>query len=193
MEKAIFGAGCFWGVEKAFSKVPGVLETSAGYAGGHHPNPTYEDVCSGRTGHAEVVEVTFNPQMVSYEQLVGVFFQIHDPTQLNRQGPDLGDQYRSVLFVQSEEQRSVAERTLGRLEAERAFRRPIVTRIEPAPALLARRGLPSALFREARAFSRTPRDRVSEALLGELTGRRGTAIIPWLRPHPVGVATFVLC
>ena len=135
MEKAIFGAGCFWGVEKAFSKVPGVLETSAGYAGGYHPNPTYEDVCSGRTGHAEVVEVTFNPQMVSYEQLVGVFFQIHDPTQLNRQGPDLGDQYRSVLFVQSEEQRSVAERTLGRLEAERAFRRPIVTRIEPAPAL----------------------------------------------------------
>jgi len=133
MEKATFGAGCFWGVEEAFSKVPGVLETRVGYAGGDRPNPTYEDVCSSRTGHAEVVEVTFDPQLVSFEQLLGVFFTIHDPTQLNRQGADLGSQYRSTIFVHSQEQRLVADRTVERLEAARAFRRPIVTRIEPAP------------------------------------------------------------
>jgi peptide-methionine (S)-S-oxide reductase len=132
MEKATFGAGCFWGVEEAFSKVPGVAGTRVGYAGGHHPSPSYEDVCAGRTGHAEVVEVTFDPERVSYDQLVGVFFDIHDPTQLDRQGPDTGSQYRSVIFVHSEDQRSVAERTIGQLSSSRAFRRPIVTRIEPA-------------------------------------------------------------
>ena len=107
--KATFGAGCFWGVEVAFRQVPGVLNAEAGYEGGSLTNPSYEDVCTGRTGHAEVVEVTFDPAGVSYEQLVDVFFTHHDPTTLNRQGPDRGTQYRSAIFYHDEEQRGVAE------------------------------------------------------------------------------------
>src|SRR5215211_3075408 len=103
-EKATFGAGCFWGVEVAFRNVPGVVETAVGYEGGTTPNPTYEDVCSHRTGHAEVVEVEFDPEQVSYEELLDVFWEEHDPTQLNRQGADVGSQYRSVVFFHSPEQ-----------------------------------------------------------------------------------------
>src|SRR5262245_40700604 len=109
MKKATFGAGCFWGVEATFRSVPGVIDAAVGYSGGHTENPTYKDVCTDRTGHAEVVQVEYDPSQVSYEQLLEVFFTSHDPTQLNRQGPDLGTQYRSVIFFHDEEQRAEAE------------------------------------------------------------------------------------
>ena len=129
--KATFGAGCFWGVEADFRRIHGVTATAVGYAGGSVPNPTYEQVCTDRTGHAEVVEVEFDPERVSYEELLDVFWRAHDPTQLNRQGPDVGSQYRSVIFVQDEEQRRAAEASLQREQSRHA--RPIVTRIEDAP------------------------------------------------------------
>jgi peptide-methionine (S)-S-oxide reductase len=129
--KATFGAGCFWGVEAAFRQVEGVTGTEVGYAGGHTENPTYEDVCSHTTGHAEVVQVTYNPEQVSYEQLLDVFWNKHDPTQLNRQGWDVGDQYRSVVFLHDEEQREAAERSKAYQQTR--YTRPIVTQIEPAP------------------------------------------------------------
>ena len=132
MELATFGAGCFWGVESFFREVPGVIDAVAGYAGGHTQNPTYRDVCSDRTGHAEVVQVMFDPQKISYDKLLDVFFQDHDPTQLNRQGPDVGTQYRSVIFTHSPEQERAA-RTKKEALAGR-FKNPIVTTIEPAPA-----------------------------------------------------------
>jgi peptide-methionine (S)-S-oxide reductase len=129
-EKATFGAGCFWQVEAAFREVDGVIDTAVGYEGGHVDNPTYEQVCTGTTGHVEVCQVTFDPSKVSYEDLVSKYFEIHDPTQLNRQGPDVGSQYRSVIFAHSDEQaksaRGVIERAQGR------FRDPIVTEVEPA-------------------------------------------------------------
>ena len=131
-EKATFGAGCFWGVESAFRRVPGVVATQVGYAGGNKANPTYKEVCTDGTGHAEVVEVEFDPARVSYEQLLGVFWQIHDPTQFNRQGPDFGSQYRTVIFYHSPEQERAARASQARLEASGKFRRPIVTEIEPA-------------------------------------------------------------
>ena len=131
MEKlATFGAGCFWGVEAAFRQLDGVTKTRVGYSGGTLDNPTYEDVCSHTTGHAEVVEVAYDPEQVSYEQLLQVFWRKHDPTQLNRQGWDIGDNYRSVVFVHDEEQRAAAEASK---QAEQAnLPRPIVTQIEPA-------------------------------------------------------------
>ena len=129
-EKATFGAGCFWGVEARFGEVPGVTETAVGYAGGHMPNPTYRDVCTDETGHAEVVDVGFDPQRVSYEELVRLFFQLHDPTQLNRQGPDVGTQYRSVVFYHSPEQKATAARV--KQEMQKVIRGTIVTAIEPA-------------------------------------------------------------
>jgi peptide-methionine (S)-S-oxide reductase len=132
-KKATFGAGCFWGVEAAFRQVEGVTGTAVGYAGGHTESPTYEDVCSHTTGHAEVVEVSYDPERVSYEQLLDVFWGKHDPTQLNRQGWDIGDQYRSVIFVHDEEQREAAERSKRELAASGRYRKPIVTQIEPAP------------------------------------------------------------
>jgi peptide-methionine (S)-S-oxide reductase len=132
MDKATFGAGCFWGVEAAFRRVPGVTATAVGYAGGTTQNPTYEDVCSDATGHAEVVEVTFDPAQVSYEQLLNVFWENHDPTQLNSQGPDYGTQYRSVIFTHSPQQQAAAEASKAQLEASGRFRRPVVTQILPA-------------------------------------------------------------
>jgi peptide-methionine (S)-S-oxide reductase len=132
MEKVMFGAGCFWGVEAAFRQVPGVEEAFCGYAGGHTRNPTYRDVCYNNTGHAEVVEVTFDPKRISFERLCEVFFAIHDPTQLNRQGPDVGDQYRSAIFTYDDAQMQTATAVRDRLAAEKKFPRPIVTEIKPA-------------------------------------------------------------
>src|SRR6266446_3145544 len=131
MKKATFGAGCFWGVEAAFRSLDGVSATAVGYAGGGVDNPTYQQVCSHKTGHAEVVEVTFDPDRVPYEQLLAVFWAEHDPTQLNRQGPDIGDQYRSVIFVHDEEQRAAAEASRDRVQQR--LSRPVVTVIEDAP------------------------------------------------------------
>ncbi len=133
MEKrATFGAGCFWGVEAAFRQIEGVTATAVGYEGGRLENPTYQDVCSRRTGHAEVVEVTYDPERVSYEDLLDAFWAKHNPTQLNRQGWDFGDQYRSVVFFHDEEQREAAERSKASLDASGKYKRPIVTAIEPA-------------------------------------------------------------
>jgi peptide-methionine (S)-S-oxide reductase len=129
-EKATFGAGCFWGVEVAFRNVPGVVDTAVGYEGGTLANPTYEQVCSDRTGHAEVVQVEFDPEEVSYEQLLDTFWAEHDPTTLNRQGPDVGSQYRSVIFFHTPEQEAVAR--ASRERAQEGFDRPIVTEITPA-------------------------------------------------------------
>jgi len=132
MAKATFGAGCFWGVEAAFRKMPGVLSTAVGYAGGAIKNPTYEMVCTGRTGHAEVVEVTFDPEQLGYDQLLDVFWANHDPSQLNRQGPDIGTQYRSAIYVHDAEQEEDAKASLARLEASGIHRGAIVTEITPA-------------------------------------------------------------
>jgi peptide-methionine (S)-S-oxide reductase len=129
-KKATFGAGCFWGVEAAFRQIEGVTRTRVGYSGGTLENPTYEDVCSHTTGHAEVVEVTYDPERVSYEQLLDVFWHKHDPTQLNRQGWDIGDQYRSVVFFHDAEQEEAAVRSMAREQA--AWSAPIVTQVEPA-------------------------------------------------------------
>ncbi len=130
LEKATFGAGCFWGVEVEFRNVAGVHDAAVGYMGGTLENPSYEAVCTDRTGHAEVVQVEFDPDEVAYEDLVEKFFELHDPTQLNRQGPDVGSQYRSVVFFHSDEQRETAAAVKERV-AER-FDRPVVTELEPA-------------------------------------------------------------
>src|SRR5260370_8263858 len=131
-EIATFAAGCFWGVEAAFQRVPGVIDTAVGYSGGETTNPTYKDVCTDETGHAEVVQVTFDPAKVSYEQLLDVFWQAHDPTQLNRQGPDFGTQYRTAIFFHSPEQESAAKKSLAALDASGKLKRPIATEITPA-------------------------------------------------------------
>ncbi|MGH9557646.1 MAG: peptide-methionine (S)-S-oxide reductase MsrA [Bryobacteraceae bacterium] len=130
MEKATFGAGCFWGVEETFRRLAGVQSTQVGYSGGDMPKPAYQDVCSDRTGHAEAVEVTFDPAVVSYRDLLNVFWENHDPTTKNRQGPDVGTQYRSVIFSHSPEQK--AEAQASRDAAQKNFKRPIVTEIVPA-------------------------------------------------------------
>ena len=130
IERAIFGAGCFWGVEAEFRKVEGVIEVASGYSGGHIENPTYGDVCSGATGHAEVVEVEYDPSKVSYEELLEVFWKEHDPTQLNRQGPDVGTQYRSVIFFLTPEQETAAH--ASKEKAQERFKKPIATQIGPA-------------------------------------------------------------
>lgn len=132
MEKATFGAGCFWGVQAAFDRLSGVIETLVGYEGGTLDNPTYRDVCTDRTGHAEVVQVTFDPAKVTYQKLLDTFFSEHNPTQLNRQGPDHGTQYRSAIFYHSPEQQQAATATIERLTAEHKFSKPIVTQVVPA-------------------------------------------------------------
>ncbi len=133
-EKATFGAGCFWGVEAAFREIDGVVDTSVGYAGGHIANPTYKDVCTDETGHAEVVQVEYDPGKVSYDQLLDVFWNNHDPTQVNRQGPDFGTQYRTVIFYHTPEQEQAARASKTNLEHSGKYRKPVATQIEPAPA-----------------------------------------------------------
>src|SRR5436309_3468491 len=134
MEKATFGAGCFWGVEADFRQVKGVISTAVGYEGGTFPYPTYRDVCSHKTGHAEVVEVEYDPSRVSYEQLLKVFWDNHDPTTLNGQGPDIGSQYRSVIFYHTPEQQAAAEASKQKLADRGRYRRPMGTQSVPAPA-----------------------------------------------------------
>ena len=131
MEQATFAAGCFWGVEDAFISVPGVISTRVGYIGGRTDHPTYHDVCSGMTGHAEAVEISFDPSIISYDKLLDIFWQSHDPTQLNRQGPDHGTQYRSVIFYHSDEQKLTAEESLARLDGSGRLRGRVVTKIVP--------------------------------------------------------------
>ena len=158
-EKATFGAGCFWQVEEAFRQLDGVIDTAVGYEGGQVENPTYEQVCSGTSGHVEVCQVTFDPAKISYEQLVEKYFEIHDPTQLNRQGPDVGWQYRSVVFAHTDEQAEIARRVIER--AQPRFRAPIVTEIEPAQP-----------FWRAEEYHQCYLDkRSSSGLLGTLLGR----------------------
>jgi len=153
MEKATFGAGCFWGVEETFRQIKGVKDTAVGYTGGTLQNPTYKDVCTNETGHAEVVQVTYDPAEVSYDQLLDVFWNAHNPTTLNRQGPDWGTQYRSAIFFHSPEQEAAASASREKLEKSGRFNRPIVTQIVPAPVFyraeeyhqryLEKRGVPS--------------------------------------------------
>jgi peptide-methionine (S)-S-oxide reductase len=131
-ETATFAAGCFWGVEAAFRQVPGVVDTAVGYTGGSVPNPTYEDVCTDRTGHAEAVRVEFDPAQVSYDRLLDVFWENHDPTTKNRQGPDMGTQYRSAIFFHDTGQEKAASESRNRLEQSGRYRRPVVTEIVPA-------------------------------------------------------------
>jgi len=158
-EKATFGAGCFWQVEEEFRQLDGVIDTAVGYEGGHVENPTYEQVCSGTSGHVEVCQVTFDPAKISYEQLVEKYFEIHDPTQLNRQGPDIGWQYRSVIFAHGDEQAQIARRVIERTQPR--FRDPIVTEIESAQP-----------FWRAEEYHQCYLDkRSSSGLLGTLLGR----------------------
>lgn len=132
IEKATFGAGCFWGVESTFREVPGVKDVVAGYEGGSTENPTYKDVCTDKTGHVEVVQIDFDPAKVSYEQLLDIFWKSHDPTQVNRQGPDYGTQYRTVIFYHTPEQEEIARASKAKLEASGKHKRPIATAIEAA-------------------------------------------------------------
>jgi peptide-methionine (S)-S-oxide reductase len=155
-EIATFGAGCFWGVEETFRQVPGVIETAVGYSNGYTVNPTYKDVCTDETGHAEVVQVTFDPAKVSFEELLNVFWTVHDPTQVNRQGPDFGAQYRTAIFFHSPEQEAAAKKSVAALAASGKFKHPIATEITAAgPFYLAeeyhqrylqKRGAPSCHF-----------------------------------------------
>ncbi len=134
MEKATFAAGCFWGVEATFRRLPGVTATRVGYIGGKTANPTYEDVCTNDTGHAEAVDITYDPAKVSYDQLLSVFWENHDPTTLNRQGPDWGTQYRSAIFYHSPEQQETAESSKQAIDQSKRFRNKVVTQIVPATA-----------------------------------------------------------
>ncbi len=132
MEKGTFAAGCFWGVEEAFRQVKGVVSTAVGYSGGSFKDPTYKDVCSGKTGHAETVEIEYDPSRVSYEELLSVFWENHDPTTLNRQGPDIGTQYRSAIYVHTPEQKAAAIASKENLQKSGRYKNPISTEITPA-------------------------------------------------------------
>ena len=131
--KATFGAGCFWHVEEIFRKTKGVKSTQVGYSGGMKQNPTYEDVCTDTTGHAESVEIDYDPEIISYNDLLKIFWENHNPTTLNRQGPDVGNQYRSAIFYHDEQQKEIAEKSKESLDSSKAFDDPIVTQIVPAP------------------------------------------------------------
>jgi peptide-methionine (S)-S-oxide reductase len=131
-EIATFGAGCFWGVEASFRRIPGVIEAISGYSGGHKENPSYREVCTDTTGHAEVVQVTFDPEKVTYEELLDAFWKMHDPTQVNRQGPDFGKQYRTAIFIHSPAQEAAAKKSKQALDASGRFRQPIATEITAA-------------------------------------------------------------
>ena len=133
MAKATFGAGCFWGVEASFRRIDGVTDAAVGYAGGHTDSPSYREVCSHGSGHAEVVEVEYDPAQVSFEELLEAFWSMHDPTQVNRQGPDVGDQYRSVIFFHTKEQEETALASKQALDESKILRRPVATVIEQAP------------------------------------------------------------
>ncbi|MDH7507612.1 MAG: peptide-methionine (S)-S-oxide reductase MsrA [Candidatus Thermoplasmatota archaeon] len=132
MEKATFGAGCFWGVEEAFRKIKGVKKTTVGYMGGSFKNPTYEDVCTDKTGHAEVVQIEYDPKEISYEKLLEIFWSIHNPTQLNRQGPDYGTQYRSIIFYHNEKQKKLAELSKNKIIESNKYSKPVFTEIKKA-------------------------------------------------------------
>jgi peptide-methionine (S)-S-oxide reductase len=144
MDMATFGAGCFWGVEYVFRRVPGVTDVQVGYSGGITPNPTYEEVCSHTTGHAEVARVTYDPDRVRYDQLLEVFWAMHDPTQVDRQGPDIGDQYRSVIFAHTPEQEAAAEASKERVQAR--FSKPIATRVQPLQGFYPAEGYHQAYY-----------------------------------------------
>jgi methionine-S-sulfoxide reductase len=131
-QTAIFAAGCFWGVQFYFDQVPGVVETQVGYIGGHTPNPSYDAVCSHTTGHAEATRIVFDPAKISYEELLKQFFRMHDPTQLNRQGPDVGDQYRSAIFYEDETQKAAAQKAIDELNKSGRFKNPVATTLEAA-------------------------------------------------------------
>lgn len=133
LEEAIFGGGCFWCLEAVFDQLKGVTSVESGYAGGKNENPTYQQVCGGSTGHVEVVRISFDPQEITYPDLLDIFFTVHDPTTLNRQGNDVGTQYRSVIFYTSQEQRAAAEKAIADLNAARTYPNPVVTTVEPAP------------------------------------------------------------
>ncbi len=128
---ATLGGGCFWCLEAVYDEIEGVISVESGYAGGHKPNPTYEEVCTGRTGHAEVVQIAFNPQVITFRDLLDIFFSIHDPTTLNRQGADVGPQYRSIILYHNEEQRRIAEEMIASLNAAKVWKNPIVTEVKP--------------------------------------------------------------
>jgi peptide-methionine (S)-S-oxide reductase len=128
---ATLGGGCFWCLEAVYDEIEGVISVESGYAGGHKPNPTYEDVCTGRTGHAEVVQITFDPQVITFRDLLDIFFSIHDPTTPNRQGADVGPQYRSIILYHNEDQRQIAEETIAALNAAKIWKTPIVTEVRP--------------------------------------------------------------
>ena len=147
-ELATFGGGCFWCIEAVFERLEGVSKVESGYAGGTKANPTYEDVCTGRTGHAEVIQVTFDPEVMSYRELIELFFAFHDPTTLNRQGPDSGTQYRSIILTSSDEQKQTVEAVIRELTEAKAFRDPIVTQVVPLEHFYAAEEYHQGFFRK---------------------------------------------